>query len=125
MPTISTGASYGFAARGWYVSTNNYKGLFDYEPTDTVTSGYNTGAKSQWSLYMPKWQQDDIYENNFRLNKGDGVTMYYKDSLTAAAPFTVSDDTPFSSSGQQTLATGAVSLGAAAALVVSAAALTF
>lgn len=55
MATLNSGALSVFAARAWYVSTNNYKGLLDFEPSDVVTTGVNTGAKSQWSLYMPKW----------------------------------------------------------------------
>ena len=49
---------------------------------------------------MPKWQANDIYENNFRINKGDGVTMFYKDGITGAAvPFTDTGSTAFSTSG--------------------------
>lgn len=30
---------------------------------------------------MPKWQADDLYSDNFRINKGDSVTMFYKDNV--------------------------------------------
>ena len=70
---------------------------------------------------MPKWQANDIYENNFRINKGDGVTMFYKDGITGAAvPFTDTGSTAFSTSGQKIVDNGAITLSAAATIVAAA-----
>ena len=73
-----------------------------------------------WSLFQPKWQPDDYYVDNFRLSKGDGVTVYYKDNETAAAAATT---TAFKSTGQKYLETGSISLSASVALAFTAAAL--
>lgn len=83
-----------FGNRNWYLSTNNYKGILNYFPTNDELTGVLAGARVQYSLFQPKWQADDYYENNFRLNIGDAVTLYYKDADTA-----ISTTTLFSSAG--------------------------
>ena len=68
---------------------------------------------------MPKWQTDDYYENNFRINKYDSVTPYFKANANLAS------STAFTSGGEHYIAAGAVSVGLSAAVAFAAAALTF
>ena len=76
-------------------------------------------------MFMPKWQQDDYYTNNFRLNKGDAITVYYKDSVNAAATAVSTVATPFLTTGEMSLEDGATALGLCASIAFAAAALTF
>jgi hypothetical protein len=89
-----------FGSNNWYSDTLNtsYKGFLDYYPTTWGTNRYtggeagtnttpysnlsNKGLSSYWSIYQPKWQADDYYKNNFRVNPGDSITVYYKDGIT-------------------------------------------
>merc|ERR1712228_663078 len=102
---------------GWYGSGNSYSGYLEYSPVnlDPVV----IGRQIQWSLFMPKWQTDDYYENNFRINKYDAVTPYYKDNANLAS------STAFTSGGEHYVAAGAVTVGLSAAVAFAAAALTF
>ena len=74
-----------------------------------------------WSLFQPKWQPDDYYVNNFRLSKGDGVTMYYKDFEASSPAIQVAS--AFQTTGQRYIETGSISLSASVALAFTAAAL--
>lgn len=72
---------------------------------------------------MPKWQQDDYYSDNFRLNKGDSVAMVYKDE--AASNAATDPTTSFMTSASILIENGAIRLSTAAGLAFAAAALTF
>lgn len=37
--------------------------------------------------YQPKWQKNDYYQYNFRINNGDGVTVKYCDMATGTTGF--------------------------------------
>ena len=63
------------SAKAWALPTNAYKGLLTWSPTVACT----TSCAVSWSLYQPKFQHNDYYYNNFRLNAGDTVQAYYKD----------------------------------------------
>ena len=69
----------------WNAST--YKGLVTFP----FTASANTGVK--WTLYQPKWQKNDYYKYNFRVNKGDTIKAHYSDAsntISAAAdPVTI------------------------------------
>jgi len=101
--------------------------MLDYYPTwsglSTGTGGENDGSNSYWSLFMPKWQQDDYYSDNFRINKGDAVAMLYKDTATVNAA--TDPTTTFSTSASIQIENGAIALSTAAGLAFAAAALTF
>ena len=112
-----------FGNRAWYASTNTYKGLLNYYPTKVEATGVSNNSGVQWSWFMPKWQPDDYYENNFRINKFDTVQMFYKDSCTAACA-TLASPT-FSSGGAVTIDKGATALVASIGIAFAAAALTF
>jgi len=113
-----------FGNRNWFVSGNAYKGLLDYYPTYSgATGAENVGSSTYWSLFMPKWQQDDYYSDNFRINKGDSVTMIYKDSTATSS--TTDPTSTFVGGGEIYIDNGALSLSTAAGLAFAVAALTF
>ena len=90
----------------------------------------NKGLSSYWSIYQPKWQADDYYKNNFRVNPGDSITVYYKDGVTAfantALNYAIEDHTAaFSTTGERLIDGGASTLTFAASIAFTAAALTF
>ena len=60
----------------------------------------------QFGVYQPKWQANDYYQNNFRLNKGDSVRMRYN----------VGTATPDTAGSVVVMAAGATSLAASVAL---------
>merc|ERR1740123_1550806 len=85
--------------RAWYqnydssaATGNAYEGILNYYPvyegTTAVVSGNsqstNDQAGVQWTFFQPKWQPDDYYKNNFRVNKADPVRMLYKDSCASS-----------------------------------------
>jgi len=115
-----------FGLRNWALTTNTYKGLLNYYPDNyTQLNPFtdNSNAALMWSIFMPKWQPDDYYEDNFRLNKGDTVEMLFKDSCTMRC-----NDDPsvvFKSGGSATIETGATALAASIGIAFAAAALTF
>jgi hypothetical protein len=112
-----------FTKRAWNQSTNPYAGFLDYSPVAEDTE--MTGSTVTWSLFQPKWQTNDYYENNFRLNKYDSATMYWKDGTGATSLTTLLTTDGFNDGGEQSIVTSAVSLGFSAAVAFAAAALTF
>lgn len=92
---------------------------------------------------QPKHQENDYYEHNFRLNRGDtayvgrttgsgavtvGGVAYADDRVTAdisLATFTKKFDTNTCCSGNVVVDDGAISLGLSAAIALGAAALAF
>ena len=89
-----------FGGTNWASETNVEKGMLNYEPLTADAS-----STINWALFMPKWQKDDIYENNFRLNKGDSVFLYYNDAGTI-------DDSGKTSGEEVVIIAGAVVLAA-------------
>ena len=89
-----------FGGTNWASETNVEKGMLNYEPLTADAS-----STINWALFMPKWQKDDIYENNFRLNKGDSVFLYYIDAGTVD-----SATTSFKSADEVIITAGAVFL---------------
>ena len=57
-----------------------------------------------YEIYQPKWQYNDYYQYNFRVNKGDSIKLFY--ALAAAAPDTAT--------ASITISAGATALGASA-----------
>jgi len=68
---------------------------------------------------MPKWQTNDYYQNNFRLNKYDSATSYFKDSAALGST------TQFSQGGEFEILAGASTIGLSVAVAFAAAALAF
>lgn len=119
-----------FAARDWYKAYtsstvgNIYEGIISYYPSFIgMAAGDNNYSGVQWTIFQPKWQPDDYYKNNFRLNIGDGVRMLYKDSCTTecSADYTTS----LNSEGSRYIEQGAAALTASLGVAFAAAALTF
>ena len=63
----------------WDTSENTYRGFLTYSPLKDADSF--SGTPISWSMHMPKYQPDDLYTNTFRINRGDSVTMFYKDGI--------------------------------------------
>lgn len=96
----------------------------DYTPVAEDTE--MKGATVTWALFQPKWQANDYYENNFRLNKYDSATIYYKDGIESLVTTTLlASNDVFKSSGENEIVTGANYIGFSAAVAFAAAALTF
>jgi hypothetical protein len=112
-----------FTMRSWNRSGNPYAGFLDYSPHAEDTE--MTGSTVTWSLFQPKWQTNDYYENNFRLNKYDSATMYWKDGLTEVVTTDLLSLDLFNDGGENVIVTHATSLGFSAAVAFAAAALTF
>ena len=74
--TGSVDANYA-SENAWNSSNNAYKAF--------VTNNWNIAPTEQvaWTLYQPKWQADDLYYNNFRINKEDTVQAFYNDAGVA------------------------------------------
>lgn len=70
--------------------------------------------------YMPKHQQHDYYQYNFRLNKGDTVVLDVAENVNGA-----SNALTWVSSSATILASGAEALAATAAIATGAAFLAF
>ena len=62
-----------------------------------------------FGLFQPKWQVNDYYMNNFRINKGDSVQMHYcaNNAVVCSAGTEVTI-----SAGAYSLAASAIALGA-------------
>lgn len=116
-----------FDNRKWYLggtTENLYKGLLNYYPTNSGTAaGDHTNSQMMWELFMPKWQTNDYYENNFRINKGDVVKMFYKDSCTGVCSLDVA--VTFQSGGGMTMFNSATAITVSMGIAFAAAALTF
>jgi len=106
-----------FTGRAWYSSDNKFSGYLDYYPV----AGDNKmiGGPIYWALFMPKWQTNDYYQNNFRLNKYDSATSYFKDSAALGST------TQFSQGGEFEILAGASTIGLSVAVAFAAAALAF
>lgn len=116
-------AAANFNMRSWSASTNPYAGYLDYTPVKEETE--MTGSTVTWSLFQPKWQANDYYENNFRLNKYDSAVMYWKDGTGTTTTTDLASVDQFNDGGEQVIETGASYMGFSAAVAFAAAALTF
>merc|ERR1740139_700328 len=79
------------------LTTGDYKGLF----TQTAAS-----KAFSWSMFMPKWERSDLYQNTFRVNTNDRVELYYKDNSGSVAS-TWADSTSFKVSSEVIVSTSA------------------
>ena len=84
-------------------NASKYRGFVD-APCDALKATETMNLK----LYQPKWQYNDYYVNNFRVNRGDTIQAHY-----SYATATVSDSgaTKTISAGATALAASAIALG--------------
>ena len=82
---------------------SDYAGFTDAEFTSVANGGTMT-----YKLYQPKWQYNDYYSMNFRVNKGDSVQSHYSFTTNTVATTGVS---MMVSDGAATLAASVMALG--------------